>query len=352
MSNKNISNFSLNNATTGDFLLYWSASSNTTRKAKINQLVALSPESASAIATTGTVSGAKNVGNGQGGVFLRNASGVLEFKTLKQGSNVTINDDGTGMVTINAADPPSVPIQSVQNTGVGAGVFSGIQGTTVVLKSITGASGVSVTNNAQNIVINGPSGINVSSGVGTIFHSIVTNGLQFKTIEAGTGISIVNKTGTVQINFSGLFYGASYGSGNSHDLSYGGNPAVWNTVKFSGATVSINMGSPFLNIPGNGIYMLDLIMGFVKGSSVGDDIWVRFYNSGTAQPILNSTNMYVVGGNSSTSFYDQLNIKVIANISSATTITVQSFFSGDVMGAHRLPYIVSTGTTFSYLKIA
>src|SRR3990167_7064155 len=102
--NKNISNLNLRTASTGDFLIFFRKSTNTTDKCYVNQLVSLSPEQSFAIPITGCVSGAANVGpsTAEGEIFYRNQSGILEFKKIDGGSNITVTSE-TGRIVINAS---------------------------------------------------------------------------------------------------------------------------------------------------------------------------------------------------------------------------------------------------------
>ncbi len=371
MANKNINDLTLVNSSTGDFLAYWRTSAGTTNKTTVNRLVALTLEQSLTIPLTGCVSGAQNIGAGDGLIYSGNVSGVLAFRSLLEGSNITITTENN-TITINAADPSAVPIQAVQNVGVGAGIFSGLQGVTGNFKSVTGASGITITNNLQNIVINGASGINVSSGDGTIFHGqIINDKFQFKSIEAGTGVLITNKTGTVQINnssrFTGIAHDITYGGGDLFRIPWGtyvtptpgvnGDPGAanqsptWNTITFGA-------GSPSLSFPaGVGIYMIDFIFGCAVGSYQAESIWLKFRNSTAGSDITNSIAVYQPRGmpitDADLTSYYQITRRVIATITGPATVVPQTLYSGYFYNNVAVdPIIHSTGTTFSYLKIA
>lgn len=251
MANKNISNLTLDsNPASGDFLATWDVSAAATKRILINKIVAMSPEQAETIPTTGTVSGARNVGIGDGEIFLRNYSGILEFRQLNEGANITITTS-SGSVSIASADPPAVPWQqarnigngtvqlfsglddvtgnfrtlngatgisfgtgpqivtvngpTITNIGIGGGqVYSGLLSTNHNFKTISGLTGITIINNPQEVIIVGPTGRNVGNGAGTIFHSITDNYLQFKTIVGNSGIQITNNTGNITLDNSGV----------------------------------------------------------------------------------------------------------------------------------------------------
>lgn len=296
MANKNISNFNTASPVTGDYFLFFDVSASGTRRSTINRLVALTPEEAEAIAITGAVSGAQNVGIGDGDIFLKNNSGILEFRRLMEGDNVTITT-ASGSVIINAADPPAVPIQGVRDVG---------------------------------------------PGEGRLFNGVEETYLQLKTISAGTGISIINNTGDVVINANTGTYVASnivYGGGNSFGVPFGGDGTtqpIWTKVTFG-------VGTPTLSIPaGTATYLFDFIFGLKRGST-STFLWTKF--SGTSiGNIANSTAQFEQTDG-------RYHARVLESLSGPSDVSVFALHSGADDTSEILPQIYSTGSNFTYLKL-
>ncbi len=295
MANKNISNYNQAQPFTGDYLLFWDVSASGTRKTTINRLVALTPEEAEVFAVTGSVSGAKNVGPGAGTIFHSNQSGVLAFKTINAGSNITLLNN-SGDVTINAADAPLVPVQSGRNVGFGEG---------------------------------------------SLYHSVTENALQIKTIKAGTGVSITNNTGDVTINFvSGVAFSGVQGSGNCFVVPFGGD----GTTQPTWTPVTFTQGSPILVIPaGTANYMIDFIYTMEQGSTCSH-VWVKFSGVNAADIPFSYRKFQ--------NFPGQYHLRHVQSFTGPITLRPYALHSGqDDTAGDAQPRIASTGATFSYLRL-
>jgi len=92
-----------------------------------------------------------NVGGGVGLVFRDKTGVTLNFKSLIQGTNITITNNADD-ITIDGPVPGEVNLAA--NVGVGAGlVFRDKTGVTLNLKSLLAGANITLTNNADDITI-------------------------------------------------------------------------------------------------------------------------------------------------------------------------------------------------------
>lgn len=300
MPNKNISNFDLGTPVTGDYLLMWDVSEGRTKKVYINRVVALAPDEAETFLFSG-VTGGRNVGPGEGTVYHSTLTNAIRFKTIKAGTNISITNN-TGDVTISAS-------------------------------LTTPESG----------------NLNVGAGEGTIFHSNENNFTKFKTIKAGSNISITNNTGDVTISSSAGAGGVSMvmttGRGDSHLVLYGGEDLAtfnWTAIDFGG-------GDPVLSIPaGNGNYLIDFIFGVRKGSS-GQGVYVKLVDTTNSRDL---PDAFIAIDNGFAN--GQYHLRVFSGISGPITVRAYAahgfFDETNLEDPIRMPQIISTGTKLSYLK--
>jgi hypothetical protein len=144
---------------------------------------------------------ASNVGSGTG-IFLAKVGNDLEFKSLVAGSNVSFSVDGE-TITINASD--SIGVEDATNIGSGTGLFSSRVGSDLQFKSIIAGTNVSITSDANSITISATDAIGVEGAInlGTgegIFSSRVGSDLQFKSLIAGDFIQISSNATTLTIS--------------------------------------------------------------------------------------------------------------------------------------------------------
>ena len=145
------------------------------------------------------VTGGANVGTGTGLVFRDRAGHILNFKTLKQGSNIVITNNADD-ITIAA----TVPLTSIANVGTGTGlVWRDTVAGTVNLKSIKQGSNVTITNNANDITIAATVPLtaiaNVGTGTGLVWRDTVGGTINLKSIKQGTSITVTNNADDITI---------------------------------------------------------------------------------------------------------------------------------------------------------
>ena len=162
--------------------------------------------------STGTVTGGANEG---GGVVVfdpvNSTASTLEFKTLIAGTGVTLTPAAT---TVTIAAPALGTVTGGANEGGGADVFDPVNSTATTLefKTLVAGTGVTLTPAATTVTIAAPGalsgtvtgGANEGGGV-VIFDSVnsTASTLEFKTLVAGSGISLTPAATNVTIAATG-----------------------------------------------------------------------------------------------------------------------------------------------------
>jgi len=100
---------------------------------------------------SGTITGGINLGAGEGLVFKDASAADLRFRTLKQGSNVTIST-GTNEVTISSTDTGEV--NTASNVGSGDGqVFKTKSGVDLQFRRLAEGSNITITTGTDDVTI-------------------------------------------------------------------------------------------------------------------------------------------------------------------------------------------------------
>lgn len=153
----------------------------------------------------GEANTASNLGAGTG-VFASKVSEDLQFKSLVAGSNVSISSDAS-TITINATDTNTGEVNTGSSLGAGNAVFAGKVGVDLQFKSLVAGANMSLSNDANTITITGPTpgqtntASNLGAGTG-IYASKSGVDLRFKSLVAGSNVSITNDANTITINAS------------------------------------------------------------------------------------------------------------------------------------------------------
>lgn len=148
-----------------------------------------------------------NVGLGEGTVFRDKTGVTLNFKTLLEGDNITFVN-GTDTIEINAVLPiiDEGEINTGANVGTGTGlIFRDKTSETLNFKSLVQGSNITLTNDANEITIAGPAPgeTNTAANVGTgeeVYKEKVGAELRFRTLVAGTNITLTENTNDITIN--------------------------------------------------------------------------------------------------------------------------------------------------------
>lgn len=178
----------------------------------------------------GPITGGQNVGGGVES-FKDIAAGLMRFRTLVAGSNVTIVE-GTDTITIDTPTPPGGVINDGQNLGAGEGVFATASGDNLQFKSLVAGANINLSASGTEITIEATSaaggtitdGVNLGTGNG-VFESAVGSDLRFKGLKSGDNITIVPDADSLTISASSL------GGGDiSNGINIGGGAEVFKEV--------------------------------------------------------------------------------------------------------------------------
>lgn len=150
---------------------------------------------------SGTVTGAANVGTGEGW-FKNLVAGILNFKTAKAGRGIT---------AVSSAD--EVALEALHsNSGAGARVAQTIVGSVAPFRSIVAGANIGVVENVDDITISAAApgevngGANVGTGAGESFRDKTGVTLNFKTIKAGTGVTVVNNANDITLSAAASYF--------------------------------------------------------------------------------------------------------------------------------------------------
>lgn len=173
-----------------------------------------------------------NTGSGAvGGRFLQTEDdGVLQEATTTKydftGPGVTASSDGLGNVTVNVPGSASAgETNTASNIGPGSGIFAQKVGVDLQFKSITGTGGISVTTDADEVIINTPvldQQVNkiAEAGDSTGGQAVSTTGFANLAFDSLVSSSVASATATgITVNIDG-FYEIKY------DYSANGNSAT------------------------------------------------------------------------------------------------------------------------------
>jgi hypothetical protein len=163
------------------------------------------------ISTTGGSAGEANTASNLGigsGIFAQKSGVDLQFKSLIAGTNVSLTATSTA-ITINATGG-SGETNTASNLGAtGQGVFAQKSGVDLQFKKLIAGTNVTMSADASSITINATGGsgeTNTASNLGAgtgIFASKVGVDLRFKSLVAGSGVSLANDANTVTITATG-----------------------------------------------------------------------------------------------------------------------------------------------------
>lgn len=185
-------------------------------------------------------------------------AGYLADK-LVAGTNITLtanNDGGNETITISASSSGSGEANTASNLGGGEGLFTTKSGIDLPFKSLVAGTNVSLSSDANEITINATGGsgeVNTASNLGLtgegVFSTKVGADLQFKKLKAGTNVTLSSDADSITINSSG--------GGGSLAVEDDGSEilASASRLNFTGAGVTVTdagSGEATINIPGGG----------------------------------------------------------------------------------------------------
>lgn len=152
------------------------------------------------------VDSASNMGTGVG-VFDSKLGSDLQFRSLKAGSGISITTPTAGEVLITCNVTPG-EVNTAASTGSGSSIVGTKVGTELRFKSLKAGSNVSLTSDTGEVTINAadPGEVNTLTAVGS-GHSLVgsktDSQLGVKTLKAGSNVTIDETSTEITINAAG-----------------------------------------------------------------------------------------------------------------------------------------------------
>lgn len=131
---------------------------------------------------------------------------------------IAIGTDPAVLAPLLAPRLPLGETNTASNRGSGEGVFAAKVGSDLQFKSLVAGSNVSLTSDANTITINSVGGgggggsntfSNLGTGQGQVFKQVLVNDVQFRTLRAGSGVTITQDANEVTISASGGGGGSS-----------------------------------------------------------------------------------------------------------------------------------------------
>jgi len=187
---------------------------------------------------------ASNIGTGAGEVFKQKTGSTLELRTIKAGTNITVTNNADD-ITIDASGGGGGEVNTASNVGAGVGVFKQKTGVDLEFKSLTNGTNISITGNANDVSIatsaEANTASNVGTGEGTIFKQKTGVDLEFKSLKQGTNVTLTNNADDVTIAVAST---PTTGSFANVGLAGRNNTATPNTqYDFSATSVTLRNSS-------------------------------------------------------------------------------------------------------------
>jgi len=159
--------------------------------------------------TVGEANDGENLGTGSD-VFAQKSGTDLQFRTVKAGSGISVTQSATELLIESTASGAG-EVNTASNLGAGDGqVFAAKSGSDLQFRSLVAGTNVTLTQNGTEITIDAPDTGEVNSasnlgvsGVG-VFDAKVGADLQFKRLVAGSNVSFVNGAETIEISSSAV----------------------------------------------------------------------------------------------------------------------------------------------------
>lgn len=197
----------MTNIGTGDGIYYQKTGSEfelKTLKAGTNvSIVATATEITISSSDTGEANTGSSLGAGTA-IFAQKSGVDLQFKSLVGGSGFNLTNDAN-TVTINYTETGEA--NTGANLGAGTGVFAQMSGDVLQFKSIVQGTGMSITSDANTITLSSTGEANTGSNVGAgdgVYKQMSGTTLQFKSLTAGANITLTAGADSIEIAATGV----------------------------------------------------------------------------------------------------------------------------------------------------
>lgn len=303
------------------------------------------------IAASPGVTAGSNVGTGEGQVFKQINSETASFKSIKAGDNIVITDDGN-TITIEAETGGDVGLTTLTSDGTSGSVAvnNGVTGSTAHFKGIKAGANVTVTGNSTDVTIAASfdgltSGQNDGDGAGKVFKSVTGGVGTFRSIKAGTGVSISQDSNNIIIDAAGGSSGVTTvinnGSGSGIGMDVTGPVLNLKSIK-AGANITVTeaadeivIGSnmdltgaitSLVNVDGGGSYDARVFKSTASGVAS-----IRTIKAGSNVTISEGTDVITIsasGGSASNYINDGDGVGKVYKSTSGTDVHLRSIKAG------------------------
>lgn len=220
--------------------------------------------------TTGGTGGepntGQNLGAGEGEVFAQKSGFSLEFRTLKQGNNVTITQSANEIeIASNAGGGGEANTASNLSEGVElgtVGLFNRKVGVDLQFSSLAAGPGIALNKGLETVTIENlftdqTTASNLGTGAG-VFANEVGSDLRFRSLIGGTNITIQENANDITINGTAPF------GGEDGEL-------LWEYTNDTGSLVDLDIEDT--DIPGTLANWAELELAFYGGAGDATGSW-------------------------------------------------------------------------------
>jgi hypothetical protein len=245
---------------------------------------------------------AANLGAGNQ-LFVSKTAGVLGFKTIVAGSNITLTGDSTTL-TISAPNAGTGSINNASNLGSGAPVFTDKTDDILRFKSILAGSNITINSDANNITVNAAGDISSASNLGTVGAQVFSykgaNSLFFRRFVAGSNVTVTESSNYITLSTaSDVLNGFNLGTGGT-GLFSGKIAGILNFKSLqAGNNIVINTDDNYIYIEALGGGVINNAQNIGTGlglftSSVGDNLQFKTLLAGQNVNLSSSSNMITI----------------------------------------------------------
>lgn len=203
-----------------------------------NDVISVVPLAVS-VGTSSTSTTATSLGAGRD-VYKQKVGDTLQFRSIVAGAGITVTENANDLTIAATGGSGTGESNTASNLGSGTGLFAGKSGVDLRFKSLAAGSGISLADDGSTVTVSAPglgasySGANLGVSGEGVYSATVGTEHQFKKLKAGTNVSLSSDASSITINASGS------GSGLVEFSSYAALRA------YTGAAVTVRISNPLL----------------------------------------------------------------------------------------------------------